>query len=89
VLAVAHDGWAGLATLRIVNYTADFPDWARGAGSMTRGLALIAWAIPVIAGLVIGAVLGERLYRHLVVEKLRWMTAEEVDEARRNEKQYF
>jgi len=87
--AIAHDGWSGLAQVRVVNYTPQPPDWVGPHGSLTRWLTGVAYFIPVIAGLAIGGLFGERLYRYLVIEKLRWLTREQVDEARRNEKQYF
>jgi hypothetical protein len=41
-----------------------------------------------VGGLVAFGLVGERLYQRVVV-RLGWLTEEQVDEARRNEKQYF
>jgi len=88
LLALAHDGWSGLSQIRIANATPQLPEWVGPPYTLTRVLAGMAYFIPAIAGMVYVGQLGERLYRYLVV-KLRWLTDEEVLEARKREKQYL
>jgi hypothetical protein len=89
LLTIAYEGWSGLVQIPVANHTAQLPDWVGPPRSVTRALAVIAYGLPIIAGLVVCGRFGERFYRYLVVEKLHWLTHEEVDEARRHEKQYF
>jgi hypothetical protein len=89
VLTLAHEGWSGLFEIRVVHATAQLPDWVGPPKSGTRALAAIANLVCIAGGMIVGARSGERLYRYLVIEKLRWLTQEEVNQARKQEKQYF
>ena len=88
ILAVARDGWAELERIRVSNHAAQLPDWVGEPGTAARLLAAIAYLVSVLGGLVIFGTFGDQLYQHAVV-RLGWLTEEEADEARRNEKQYF
>jgi hypothetical protein len=88
ILAVAREGWSGIDKIRVSNHTPQPPEWVGEPGTVTRGLGAIAFGISLFGGTAAFGLLGERLYQHVVV-RLGWLTEDEVDEARRNEKQYF
>jgi hypothetical protein len=90
-IAIVHDGLGGFAQVRVEAWVfAHPPNWidpnsdriAHGTIEATSAiLALIAGAFAAKRGL--------KLAQYLIVKKLRWMTQEEVEKARRKEKQLF
>jgi hypothetical protein len=90
LLAVGYDGWSGISQLSTEYLPfGNLPAWTRETGKTARAATGLLYWIPMIVGLARFARWGERLYAYLIVKKLRWMTQEEVDEARKREKQYF
>lgn len=88
ILAIARDGWSGLPTIPVWNHTPQIPNWAGEPQSVPRRLVMVGYLIPIVGMMATLGTVGERVYQHVVV-RLGWLTEEQVDEARRNEKQYF
>jgi hypothetical protein len=89
-LAIWRDGLSGVMQVRTeLGVFAHAPMWI----DPTRHSTLFKFVeMSVIVFGIVGlrcGVLGERLYRFLVVEKLHWMTRDEVDAARSREKELF
>jgi hypothetical protein len=92
ILTLVRAGWTGLEHLSTDAYVfASIPPWIEPGPPPNAAyfFAFLGQALPMLFGAVIFGRLGERLYRYLVVKKLHWMTQEEVDAARKREKQYF
>ena len=90
ILAVARDGWSGVSHLPLEYFPfGNLPLWAAETGKAMRALTGLMYFVPMVLGFAAFGRWGERLYAYLVVRKLHWMTQEEVDEARKREKQYF
>jgi hypothetical protein len=90
ILVVARDGWLGVSHLPLEYLPfGNLPPWARETGKAMRALTGVAYFVPMVLCFAAFGRCGERLYQYLVVRKLHWMTQEEVDEARKREKQYF
>jgi hypothetical protein len=91
VVAIAHDGLGGVSRIsREAFIFPTVPDWiSSDRSSGTYKLVAVCMLFMTIPGAAIFGVLGERLYRFLIVKKLHWMTQQEVDAARKRERQLF
>jgi hypothetical protein len=90
-VAIAHDGWAGVAQIPVESAViARIPEWIQPGPppNAAYAIAFLCQAILMILGAATFGRTGERLYRFVVV-KLRWLTREEVDAARKREQQFF
>jgi hypothetical protein len=89
-LAIGRDGLSGLSELRTEwGVFPRAPAWIDPVRNRGMHVAVQFSGIALaMVGLRCGVV-GERIYRYLVTKKLGWMTEEEVDAARKREKQLF
>ena len=82
---------AGISHLTVARqeFTAQVPEWLGGPWTVGRVAGVVMYGVSVFGGLLALGRVGERLYQYVVVQSLGWLTEDEADEARRNEKQYF
>ena len=79
-VALAHGGFVEVASLpRSHGVFPEPPDWLMSYSETMYGAVKVGSGILLIVGMVVVTLLGQRLWRYLVVRKLGWMTDEEVE----------
>ena len=78
VVALAHGGWSDVETWPTKDrFFPGAPNWLNPTPAIILATVVVLGAL---AGVALGAVFSVRCWRHVVVRKLQWMTAEEFEE---------